>query len=321
MPTWEHQIIMLEIHQAKKLIWSNPQIKFILHRCIVTRLCSHHLQTLPSSTTMPHSTWHQAQNRALVQPKDIRVMGHRGKHMITPMEVMVDLKCSPLSNAHYMGPHLQVHLECLQHWLETIQLFGRQLPPLLHHHNFLPHLGNPGLTPERNDCSCLRICQGQMLQGWPTCLHYQRFPKKDTMQIMRTTIRQTRAGPKTKLQSAWCKRNSPWSNSPKRWGRPTLMPSTSVTKYASLGFWRRSISPLSGARTIWNCCEKDPCTGKRRLQMLWRHSRPASLWKFLIMQNGFGNSGLKCFWRNVHAKFKRQGRWEDEATSDWWRIW
>jgi hypothetical protein len=30
-----------------------------------------------------------------VRPKDIRVMGHCGKHMISPKEAMVDPKCPP----------------------------------------------------------------------------------------------------------------------------------------------------------------------------------------------------------------------------------
>ena len=51
-------------------------------------------------------------------------MGHRGKHLISPKEDMVDLKCSPLSNSQDMGHHLQAHLECLQHRLETTQSFG-----------------------------------------------------------------------------------------------------------------------------------------------------------------------------------------------------
>jgi len=84
MTMWVHQIIMLEIHQAKTLNSGNPQIKFIHHRGIVFRPRSHHFQVLPRSTTMPHSVWLQAHNQALVEPKDIWVMGHCGKHMISP---------------------------------------------------------------------------------------------------------------------------------------------------------------------------------------------------------------------------------------------
>jgi len=34
-------------------------------------------------------------------------MGRHGKHIISPMEVMVDLKHSALSNSHVIGRHLQ----------------------------------------------------------------------------------------------------------------------------------------------------------------------------------------------------------------------
>jgi len=84
MTVWKHQILMLETHQSNRLNSCNPQINSILHQDIVTRLRSHHFQALPSSTTMPDSIWHPAHNRALVQPKDIWVIGHCGKHMISP---------------------------------------------------------------------------------------------------------------------------------------------------------------------------------------------------------------------------------------------
>jgi len=127
---WEHQILMLEIHREKTLHWVNHWINLIHHRGIVTCLRSHHLHTLPSSTTLRHSTWHQDRSQALVvQHKHIRVMGHRCKDTTSPNVVMVDLKCSPLSNSQGRGPHLQAHLECLQHWLETFQSFSRHLPP------------------------------------------------------------------------------------------------------------------------------------------------------------------------------------------------
>jgi hypothetical protein len=92
---------------------------------------------------MPHSTSHQAYNQALVQPKDIQVMGHCGKHMISPKEVMVDLRCSPLSNSQNMGHHLQEHLKCLQQYLEAIQSLSQHLLPVLHKDNFPAHLGDP----------------------------------------------------------------------------------------------------------------------------------------------------------------------------------
>jgi len=196
---------MLEIHRAKTLNSGSPQLKFILHRGIVTHPCSHHFQALPSSTTMPHSTWHQAHNQALEHPKDIRVMGYGGKHMNSPKEVMVDHKCSPLSNSQDMGCHLQEHLECLQHRLKTIRSFSRHLPPLLHQDNVPAHLGGPPLASQWHDFCWLQNCRGLMLQGLRICLHCQRFLMTNTMQIMRVTIHRTWAGPKAKPQSAWSK--------------------------------------------------------------------------------------------------------------------
>jgi len=200
---------MQEIHRAKTLNSGSPQIKFILHWGIVTRPRSHHFQALPSSTTMPHSTWHQAHNQALVQRKDIRVMGHRGKHMISPKEVMVDLECSPLSNSQHMGRHLHAHLECLQHHLKTIPSFGQPLPPLLYQDIFPAHLGGPPLASQQNNFCQLRNCGGLTVQGLRIGLHCRRFPMTNTMEIMKLTIRRTWAGPKARPQSAWSKRNSP----------------------------------------------------------------------------------------------------------------
>jgi len=144
---WEHQMIMLDKHRAKTLNSGNPQIISIYHRGIVTRLHSHHFQVLLSSTTMHHSTWHQAYNQALRQPNDIRVMGHCGKDMISSKDVMVDLKCSTLSDSQDRGRHLHALLECHQHHLETILWFGQPLPPVLHMDNFPAHLWDPHLPP------------------------------------------------------------------------------------------------------------------------------------------------------------------------------
>jgi hypothetical protein len=82
-------------------------------------------------------------------------MGHRGKHMISPKEDMADLRCSPLSNSQDIGRHLQAHLECIQHHLETILSFGELHPPLRHQDNFPAHLGDPPLASHRNDFSHL----------------------------------------------------------------------------------------------------------------------------------------------------------------------
>jgi len=321
MTMWEHQIIMLEIHKGKALNSGNPQIKVNLHQGIVTGLRSHHFQALPSFSTIPHSPWHQAHNQVLVQHNDIWVMGHCGKHMISPKELMVDLKYSPLSNSQGMGRHLQAHLRCIQHALKIIQPMGRYLPPLLHRDNFLAHQGVPPLSSEQHDFCQLQNYEGQMLQRLLICPHYLKFPVTNTMQIMRATIHWTCAGPKAKRQSAWTKWNSPWSNLPKEWGSPTLVPSTNGRKYGWLGFWRRNIGQLSRDRTVWNSIEIDLCTGRWRMQIFWRLSRLHCSWKILIMLNGFGDSGLRCFWRNVQVRFGRRGRREGQAPSDRRRIW
>jgi len=143
----------------------------------------------------------------------------------------------------------------------------------------------------------------------------------NTMHIMRGTIRQSWVGPKAKPQSACSKQNYPWRNLPKGWGSPTFEPSTSGRKYGGLGFSRRSISQLSGDSMVWNSCEVYPCTGKRRLQIFQRHSRPGCLWKIQLMPNGFGHTGRKCCWWNVQARFERQRRMEGEATSEGRWIW
>jgi len=172
MTMWEHQRLIPEIHWAKTLNSGSPPIKFIVHRGLVTHPRSYHFQALSSSTTMPHSTWHQTHNQALVQPKDIRVMGHHSKHMISLKKVMVDLKCSSLSNSQNMGRHLQVHLEWLQHSFKTIPSFGRPLPPLLHQDNFPAHLRGPPLASQRNDVLRLRNRARLTLQGLRIWLHY-----------------------------------------------------------------------------------------------------------------------------------------------------
>jgi len=224
---------MPELHWAETLNSGNPRINFIHHhnqQGIVNRLCSYHFQALPSSTSRLHSTWHQVHNQALVQPKDIRVIGHRGKHMISPKEDMVDLKCSPLSNSQDMCRHLQVHHKCLQRCLETIQSFGSPLLLPLLQDNFLAYLVDPPLPSQRIDFSWLRYRREEMLRGLPICPHCQRVSMTNTMQIMRVTTGRTWVGPKAKPQSAWSKRNSPWSNLPKEWGSPTWVCSTSGRK-------------------------------------------------------------------------------------------
>jgi len=138
----------------------------------------------------------------------------------------------------------------------------------------------------------------------------------DMMWIMRLMIHQTWVVLKAKPQSAWNKRNSPWSNLPKWLSGPTLVPSTSGRKYRWLGFWRKCNSPLSGDRTVWNSFGIDTCTGRWQLQMVWWLSSHGRQRIILITPNGFGNSGLRGTWQNMLPRFGRRGRGEDEATSD-----
>jgi len=319
---WEHLTIMLEIQQAKTLNSGNAGIKFIPHRGIVTHLRSYHFQALPSFTTLPHSTWHQARNQTLVvQPQDIRVMGHLGKDTTSPNVAMVDLKGSPFSKSPDRDSHLLAHLKSFQHRLETIQSIGRHCPPLLHRDKFSAHLGDLTLATPRNDFSRQQNCTGQMWQGLRICTHYQRFLMTNSMQMLRAMIRRTWVGLKANPHLAWSKRNSPWSNLPKGWGSPTLVHSTSGRKNGWLGFSRKSIGLLSRGRTVWNRCEMDPCTGSWRLKIFWRLSRLDYLWNISIMPNGFGNNGWWCFWRYVEVRFARRRRREGEATSNRRRIW
>jgi len=143
----------------------------------------------------------------------------------------------------------------------------------------------------------------------------------NSMLIMKVTVCWTWAVPKAKPHSAWSKWNSPWRNLPKQWGSPTLVHSTSARKYGRLGFWRRRIGPLSNNRTVWNNFEMDPCTGQWWLQICSRHLRTGCLWNLLVMLKVFGDSGLRCFRRNVQERFRRPGKWEGEATSHPQQIW
>jgi len=130
MTNRDHQKIMLEKHWTKTVNSGNPQINFINHQGMIPHLHSHHFQVLPSSTTLPHWTGHQAQNQAPVWPKDIRVMCYHRKHMSSPNTVTDDPKCSPLSISHGMSCHHQVNLMCFPHRLETMPSFNSHLPPI-----------------------------------------------------------------------------------------------------------------------------------------------------------------------------------------------
>jgi len=124
-----------------------------------------------------------------------------------------------------------------------------------------------------------------------------------------------------KPQSVWSNSNSPWSNLPKRWGRPTIVHSTSGRNYGWLGFSRKSIGPISGGRSDWNSLEMDPCTGRQPLQIVWRHLRAGCRRIMSIMLKRFIGSGWSGFWRNVEAKLERRGKRDSEATCDQRQIW
>jgi len=211
---WEHQSIMLEIHWAKTLDLSNQPINFIYHRGIVSCLPSHHVQTLPWSTTMPHSTRHRDYTQPLVQLEDIGVSVDCGKRMISANEDLLDLKYSFLSNSPDMRRHLRMHFECLKHSLDTIQSFSLHLLPLLHWWNLRVHLGDPPSAFPPYDISQLWNCARHMLQKLPNCPHYRIFPRVRTMQIRRAIIRQCWVVPKAKAQTVWSKQNSYSRNLP-----------------------------------------------------------------------------------------------------------
>jgi len=100
------------------------------------------------------------------------------------------------------------------------------------------------------------------------------------------------------------------------WCSPTLVPSTSGRKDGWLSFWRRSISPWSGDRTVWHSCEMDPCIEWWWLQIFQRISRTGWHWNICIIPNGFGDSGLRCVRIDVQVRFGRRGRREGEAEGN-----
>jgi len=289
---------------------------------MVTRLHSSHFEALRSFIGTLHSTWHPVRNQPPAHVQDIPVMGHSGKDITSTKVVMVGLKCSPLHRLQDKGCHPQVHRECLQDCLKTIQSIGQHLAALLLNLDLLPvHVGDPRVASQRNDSSRVRNSETDMSPGLRTCLQCPRFPTTIMMQMKKATIRRTWAVQKAICQSAWSKLNSPWSNLPKGWGRSSTVHSTSGTKYGWLGFWRSSIGPLSGGRSVWNRFEMDRCTGRRQLQIFWRHLRTASCWIISIMMNRFSGGGWRWFWRNVQAKFRRRGKKQGGATCTQRRIW
>ena len=291
-----HRQIVHELQLEKKVNLGNKPINIICRMGMVTCLHSSQFQILRTFINILHSTWHTVRNQPPVQAKDFQVMGHSGNNMTSTKVVMAGLKCSPLCRFQDKGPHLQVHWECLQDCRTTIQSIGQHLPSLILHLNLLPvHPGDHRLASQWKHSSCLQNRRTQMSQGLLTSLHCRWFPMTIMMQKMRAIIRWTWAVQKANCQSASSKLNSPGSNLTKRWGRLTTVRSTSGRKYGWLGFWRRSIGPLSRGRTVWNSFKMDPCTGRQQLQILWWQSRTGCDWIISIMMNGFGRRGLRCF--------------------------
>jgi len=184
--------------------------------------------------------------------------------------------------------------------------------------------GAPGRPPIRlptkwsQPVAGLRNTDVAVISDWPPlpdicCVKYHpNYESDDSSDLARA---------EGKDPSALSRQNSPWSNLPKGWGSPTWLHSTSGRKYRWLGFFRRSIGPLCGDKTIWNSCEMYPSTGRRRLQIIWRLSGPGCFGNIQIRLNGFSNCGLGSFWRNVQTRSWRRGRREGEATSIQRWIW
>jgi len=236
-------------------------------------------------------------------------MGHFGKDITSTKVIMASFKWFLRSSSQHKDRHLQVDRECLQDRWEIIQSIGQHLPSLLLHLALFPaHVGDHPLASQQNNSCCLQYRGKQMSQDLRTCPNCCRFAMTVKMQMMRATICQTWAVQRVNPQSAWCKPNSPWSNLPNRWRRPTLVPSTSRRKYGWLGFLKKSISALSGGRPVWTRLEMDLCSGRHWLQIFWRHLRAGCHWIISIMPNEFVRSRWRCFGTNVQAKFGRWGK-------------
>jgi len=236
--------------------------------------------------------------------------GHGGPQMFPPQQFTGQGPSSP--GAPWVPPALPGNIPVIRPRSSASTPYG-QIPATSRR--------PPPLASQWKYFSQLRNCTWQLLQGLRICPHHQRFPMKSLMQIMRVMIRRTWAGLKAKPQSAWSKRNSPWSNLPTGWGSPILECSTCGRMYGWLGFGRRSIGPLSRDRTVWNSCEMDPCNGRWRLEWFCRLSRRGDHWKFLILLNGFGDTALRCCWRNAQVMLGTRERWGGEATSHRRWIW
>jgi len=287
-----------------------------------TGLHSSHFQVLRRLNRSLHSIWHTIRNQPPAQPEDFQIMGHSGNDMTSTNGVMAGLKWSAICSFQDYGCHLQVLWECLQDYQETIQSIHQYLPGLCLLLDLLvAHLGDPQLASQQNNSSGQPHCWKQKSLGLQTSRYCRRYHKTKRLPIMRAIILLTCTVEKANAKSAWSKLKSPWSNVPKGWGRPTAVCSTSGKKYGWLVLWRRSISPVSRGRNIWNSFKMDPSTWRLLAQIFRQHSRTDCHWIILIMLNGFGGSGLRCFGRNVQGKFGRLGTREVDATSDQWQIW
>jgi len=164
--------------------------------------------------------------------------------MTSTKVVMASLKWFTSSDVQDKGRRLQVHRECLQDRLDTIQSITQHLPALLLRLDVLPaDLEYLPLASQRHDSCRLWNCGIQMSQGLRTCLHCRILIMMNRIQMMRPTIGLTWAVQRSNPQLAWRKLNSPWSNLPKGWGRPTTVHSTRGRMCGWLGCPRKGIGP------------------------------------------------------------------------------
>jgi len=145
--TYNYLIILLWMHSTKMLNWGDPWINFIQCCHILTSHCINHLLVLTCSSTVSHSLWHQDYKQASVQYNDSQIMGHYWEHIISQTAVRVKLRADwvdftwyPFNRSSNKGQHQQVHLQCIQDYLNIIEPFGRHVLLLLHAHIVLWHL-------------------------------------------------------------------------------------------------------------------------------------------------------------------------------------
>jgi len=292
MTMWEHQITMLEIYWEKTTDSGNPWINFIQHGRISISLRSYHLPALPHSATLPHWTCFQDYEQALVQPKDIQVMGHRSNQMNFPMEDMADMKCCPLRNSQDTGHHLNTPLECLQHRLNRIQLFGIYLPPPLYQDNFKQYLGDPPLASKRNDFSLLRNCAREM---YAAITNLPPLPDISADKYEADNESDDLLG----LGSATGKALMHLKQFAKRMGQSNFSTFNKWKKVWVAGWLEEKHTLSIRGENHMKQRKMDPCTGRWYLQIFWRLSSPGCVWTTFIILNGCSEIALICFWRTV----------------------